>query len=90
MLLQPFSGSQLAIIEKLRCVGAYVGMQPPRFFKKQTLFGSDGLLAGENVVERRGFSSVRVAALCGLIELLRVPDQDDGPCSLGNRQHIGQ
>ena len=63
-------------------------MQPPSFFEEQPLVRRNGLLTGQDVIERGDIRAVRMTALHWLIELLRIADQHHGFGCLRNGQHI--
>ena len=53
-------------------------MKPPCLFQKKPTISRNSLMVGKEVVERGCVSAVGMAALGGLIELLRVAEKDQG------------
>ena len=54
------------------------------------MVGGDGLMAVQQVMKRRDIRAFGMAALHGLVELLRIAEQHDGPGSLGDGEDIRQ
>ena len=84
MRLQP------PFVEELGREAADRRMKPPRLLEEQPAVGGDGLMAVQQVMKGRDIRAFGMAALHGLVELLRIAEQHDGPGSLGDGQDIRQ
>ncbi len=81
-------GVEPAFVEQFRCESADRGMETPGLVQEKSAILGDGLVTSQHMVERGRVHAIRMSALRGLIELLRIAEKDDGPSRLGYRQYV--
>ena len=65
-------------VKQFRCESANRGMETPGLFQEKPAVLGDRLVTSQHMIERGCVHAVRMRALGGLIELLRIAKQDDG------------
>src|SRR5436190_17173267 len=75
--LQAGAGVKSFFVEDLRGEPADARCQPPRLGQENAAIGRNGLVSSEDVVECRHTGSFGMASLLGLLELLRITEEND-------------
>lgn len=65
-------------------------MKPPGFLKEQAAIACNGLMAVQQMMKGGDIRAFGMAALHGLVELLRVSEENDGSGSLGDGEYVRQ
>jgi hypothetical protein len=75
-------------VEQFRRESADCWVETPCLFQEKPAILREGSVTTQHMIERGRVHAIRMSSLRGLIELLRVAEQHDGPCGLRYRQHI--
>src|SRR5690349_12039222 len=80
--------SQSVFIEELRCEPNDLWMESPGLFEKESPVRGDGFVSPKQMFQGRFFRSFRMTALERLIKLLRITEQYQAHCGLGDGKNV--
>lgn len=84
------TGREPPLVENLRYESADIRVQSPCFSNKDTLLAADRGSAIQQVPKSGNLRAGRMDALLGLVELLRIAEQDDARRGRRQGQHISK
>ena len=90
MPVQTWTHCQLVLVECFGRKSADVGVKPPGFLQEKPLSSGNSWLVSKQMAESGYFSALRMSALCRLVQLLRVANENQIRPGVGYGQDVGQ